>query len=322
MALSSLSNLRVMHEPRGVVRVDLDLPGRTYNVLNSAVFSELDELIGDLERDPAVRLVVFRSGKESGFLAGADLREIRAIETGEEADRFSAHGQRVMDRLERLPVPTVALIHGPCLGGGLELALACRYRLARLDERTQFGAPEVTLGLTPAWGGTQRLPELVGLSAALRMILQGLKLSAHEALDLGLIHAAWPPEQFADAAEQFLSNVLSDPLAVEPFHRRVSGLQAGFNDRMTSEQSKAIVEARQWIAGNADHGGPSSALDEALGAIEQGLRNGREAGLAREREAFVRLLFTPQCRQRLETFFQRGRGPQQVSAGPMQNPAG
>ena len=152
MALPALKNFRVTWDTAGVVTAALDVPGRTYNVFTEQVLAELQSLVAELEHDATVRLVIFRSDKESGFLAGGDLREISAIRSWQTADQIVIAGQKLFDRLSGLPMPTVAVIHGPCLGGGLELALACRYRVARDDESTRLGLPEAKLGLLPALG--------------------------------------------------------------------------------------------------------------------------------------------------------------------------
>src|SRR5205814_621904 len=120
------------------------------------------------------------------FLAGADIQQFADIRTAEEAAALSAAGQQLFDKLELLPVPTLAVVHGPCLGGGLELALACDYRLVVDGPATQLGLPEVELGLLPGWGGTQRLPRVVGLERALQVILGRRRLRAREALRWGL----------------------------------------------------------------------------------------------------------------------------------------
>ena len=203
-----LKNFHVTSDFIGVVSVGIDAADRKFNVLTTEVFDELQTLLAHLEQDPAARLVVFRGAKETGFLAGADLKEINAMPDQACAQRFGVAGQEAFDHLERLEIPTVAVIYGPCLGGGLEFALACRYRVARDDGATQFGVPEVRLGLLPAWGGTQRLPELIGLEAALRMLWIGRKLSPRQALDLGLVDAIWPPENFNVGVEQFIAERL------------------------------------------------------------------------------------------------------------------
>ncbi len=128
---------------------------------------ELDQIVHDLENSEGVNLVVFQSGKESGFLAGADVSAIADIESASHAMRLIEDGQMLFQRIEWLPMPTIAVIHGPCLGGGLELTLACNYRVARDNSSTKIGLPEIKLGLIPGWGGTQRLPRVVGLTNAL-----------------------------------------------------------------------------------------------------------------------------------------------------------
>lgn len=136
----------------GIVTVTLDSPGRPLNVFDESVMGELDRIVTRLERPESPRAVVFRSGKESGFLAGADVRSIRELDSAAAAREVLTRGQQLFDRVERLPMPTVAAIHGPCLGGGLEFALACDYRVARDTSSTQLGLPEIKLGLIPGWG--------------------------------------------------------------------------------------------------------------------------------------------------------------------------
>src|SRR5262249_19167047 len=136
-----------------------------------------------------IRAVVFRSGKESGFLAGADLRVLESLHSADEAEQICAAGQALFDRLVALRVPTIAVINGSCLGGGLEFSLACRYRVVIDDSKTRLGFPEVELGLLPGWGGTQRLPRQIGLSKALPILLTGKKVGATEAFQIGLADA-------------------------------------------------------------------------------------------------------------------------------------
>ena len=203
-----LKNFHVTSDFFGVVTVGIDVANRKFNVLTTEVFDELQTLLAHLEKDSAARLVVFRGAKPTGFLAGADLKEIDAMSDHVSVQRFGVAGQEALDHLERLGIPTVAVVHGPCLGGGLEFALACRYRIARDGGATQFGVPEVRLGLLPAWGGTQRLPELIGLEAALRLLWTGRKILPRQALELGLVDAIWPSDKFEDGVEQFIAERL------------------------------------------------------------------------------------------------------------------
>ena len=204
MDLPELRNFHVTCDGRGVVTAALDVPGRAYNLFTEQVLGELQSLVARLEHDPAARFVIFCSSKESGFLAGGDLREISGLQSLQSAEQIVIIGQKLFDRLEGLSIPTAAVIHGPCLGGGLEFALACRYRIARDDDSTRLGLPEVKLGLLPAWGGTQRLPELVGLEAALPMLLTGRKVSAQQGLKMGLVDAVWPADRWAEGVESSL----------------------------------------------------------------------------------------------------------------------
>ncbi len=167
MELPELRNFQVACDKRGVVTAALDLPGRTYNLFTEQVLAELQTLVAYLERDPAARLVIFRSAKESGFLAGGDLREISALQDCQSADKIVIVGQKLFDRLEGLPMPTVAAIHGPCLGGGLEFALACRYRVARDDDSTRLGLPEITLGPVACLGRHPALARIGGVGGGL-----------------------------------------------------------------------------------------------------------------------------------------------------------
>jgi fatty-acyl-CoA synthase len=287
----NLNTIRVTCDNRGVVTAAFDLPGRSYNVLSSEVFADLQELVTYLENDPVARIVIFRGGKETGFLAGADLREIAAMQTPEDAEQLVVTGQEVFNRLEGLAIPTIAAIHGPCLGGGLEFAMACRYRIARDDDSTRLGLPETRLGLIPAWAGVRRLSELVGLEAALPMLLTGRKVSARQALEMGLVDAVWPAETWDEGVEQFVAARLEGELP-----RRRGGSQSE-PDTLTCLQS-----ARRRLALRGRHG---PALAAILSGIEEGLGGTGEP--AWERTAFPELLFGDFGRRRLARFFRRSR---------------
>ncbi len=146
----------------GIVWLTIDKPGTSANVLSSAVLQDLDQHLAPLAANPP-RAVIVISGKRSGFVAGADIKEFTGIHAEEDGWRLIRGGQQVLDRLEALPCPTVAAVHGFALGGGLELALACRYRIAVGDERLTLGLPEVQLGIHPGFGGTVRSVRLIGV---------------------------------------------------------------------------------------------------------------------------------------------------------------
>src|SRR5262249_20490671 len=161
MAWFRAENLEVDTDGSGVALLKLDVPGRSVNVITPQVLKDFDAALDRVAAQPTLRVLVLRGMKKSGFLAGADVQQFATIRSPAEASALSAAGQQLFDKLELLPIPTLAVIHGPCLGGGLELALACDYRLVVDAPGTQLGLPEVELGLLPAWGGTQRLPQVV-----------------------------------------------------------------------------------------------------------------------------------------------------------------
>jgi 3-hydroxyacyl-CoA dehydrogenase / enoyl-CoA hydratase / 3-hydroxybutyryl-CoA epimerase len=175
----------------GVASLVFDDPGRKVNLLSSPVMERLDALLGDLEagaRAGAVRAVVIRSGKDGSFIAGADVDEIASLRDPAEAGAQAARGQAVFQRLHELKVPTVVAIDGICLGGGTELALACDVRIVSDRPETKIGLPEIKLGIIPGFGGTTRLPRLIGLIAASDLILTGRNVDARRAQKLGLVH--------------------------------------------------------------------------------------------------------------------------------------
>ncbi len=167
--------------------VTLDLKGEPVNKISRAVKADFLATFESLERDQAVQAVAFFSGKPDHFIAGADIEEFVALTTAAEAERLSAEGQALLERVARFSKPIAVGIHGACLGGGLEFALACHYRVASDHPKTQLGLPEVQLGVLPAAGGCQRLPRLIGARAALDMILAGKVERAQKAVRLGLV---------------------------------------------------------------------------------------------------------------------------------------
>ncbi|MCR4347843.1 MAG: 3-hydroxyacyl-CoA dehydrogenase NAD-binding domain-containing protein [Sulfuricaulis sp.] len=196
----------------------LDVQGQSANVLSQEVLNEFDKHLEELETKMLAG-VILCSGKASGFIAGADVREFEKIDDPAQATELAQLGQQVFSRLESLPYPSVAVIHGFCLGGGLELALACTYRIARDDPGTRLGLPEVRLGIHPGFAGTVRLPPLVGDLTALDMMLTGRALSAREARRRGLVDELVPERHLMNAAVAFLKQ--NPPPRKAPWYQRV-----------------------------------------------------------------------------------------------------
>jgi len=182
-----------------------DRAGQTTNTISSEVLRELGRIAEHLASMPPKGLAVL-SAKDNGFAAGADIDEFTRIASAEEAVAFMRLGNEVYDKVAALPFPSVALIHGFCMGGGLELALACRYRVADDGPGTRMALPEVMIGITPGWGGARRMPALIGAAAALDLMLTGRGVDGRRAKKLGLVDAVTPRRHFENAARQILMN--------------------------------------------------------------------------------------------------------------------
>ncbi len=183
----------------GVLLLFIDRAEATVNTLGTAVLAELDLLLERIAIDPPKGLVI-ASGKPAGFIAGADIREFESFALEGRVLDAIQRGQRILDRLARLPCRSVAAIAGHCMGGGTELALACRSRIATDDPRTRIGLPEIKLGIIPGWGGSVRLPRLIGAPKALELMLTGRTLSASAARTVGLVDAVVKPDQLIERA--------------------------------------------------------------------------------------------------------------------------
>jgi len=241
-------------DERGWARITFDQPESKVNILTSALLSELADHLDRLaagegaytaERNgsraarradsgpsvpsdspgtPRVQVLIFDSAKPGCFLAGADINEISDLSSAGQTEEKVALGQEVMNRIEDLPFPTLCIIDGVCLGGGLELALACTYRIVTDDPKTRLGLPEVSLGIIPGFGGTQRLPRLVGPKQALTMILTGKPVDAKTAQRIGLADALYPREFLSEKRAAFLAGVLAPGGSRELLARRPPGV--------------------------------------------------------------------------------------------------
>ena len=209
---------KMERDAEGIVWLTLDKPGTSTNVLGRAVLEELGTLIAPLAADPP-RGVVVRSGKANGFVAGADIKEFTGFSSATEAYGLVRAGQVVLEKLESLPCPTVAAIQGFALGGGLELALACRYRVAVGDERLSLGLPEVQLGIHPGFGGTVRSVRLIGVKAAMELMLTGRPVRADKTLRMGLVDRLVTAADLESAARDIIAK--KPPLHRPPFREQV-----------------------------------------------------------------------------------------------------
>jgi 3-hydroxyacyl-CoA dehydrogenase/enoyl-CoA hydratase/3-hydroxybutyryl-CoA epimerase len=191
-----------------ILKIVFDLPGEKVNKFSTPVMEELEKLLKELMERNDIRGAYLISGKKDIFIAGADIDEINAIKNKDEAYLKAKRGIEIFSMIEKLPFPLVAAIDGACLGGGAEIALFCHFRVASDNKATRIGFPEVNLGILPAWGGTQKLPRLIGLSQALDMILTGRTLDGKRALKIGLVDALFPHQVFDEFVENFIEDML------------------------------------------------------------------------------------------------------------------
>jgi 3-hydroxyacyl-CoA dehydrogenase/enoyl-CoA hydratase/3-hydroxybutyryl-CoA epimerase len=303
MPLFESKSVVVERDTDGTLMLRIDVPDRGVNVLNAQLLADLDAACDRLASERTAPLLMVRSGKPTGFIAGADLHEFLAIGSAAEAEAVSERGQKLFDKLAALPMPTVAAVHGPCLGGGLELALACDYRLVFDRANTQLGLPEVELGLLPGWGGTQRLPRVVGMERALQMILGGRRLDAREALKWGLADVTAAGERELRGQIVHITAVAvkngKRPRTKLPLHTwRQWFLESNrLGRRLLLRGTERLLRKRVWD--------DMPAPWEALEAVRTGVREGVIAGLKREREAAGRLAVSAPCRNLIGLFFRR-----------------
>jgi 3-hydroxyacyl-CoA dehydrogenase/enoyl-CoA hydratase/3-hydroxybutyryl-CoA epimerase len=282
----------------GVAVVSFDLPGEPVNKLNAAVKTELEGLLSRLREDSSTRAVVLISGKADTFIAGADIEEFTAIASQTEAERLSFEGQETVSRLETFQKPIVAAINGACLGGGLEVALACHYRVATDHPKTVLGLPEVQLGLIPGAGGCQRLPRLIGARAALDMILTGKTERASKALRLGLVDEVVPRSILRQVAISAADRLAREGL---PKRQQKAGLAGLILDRTAAGRQVVYRGARKQVLKKT--GGHYPAPLAALEAVQVGLEQGITAGLAEEHRAFGELAVGDVSRKLVQIFF-------------------
>ena len=203
---TTYQNWKLAVDTDHILHLTIDRANTPVNSMSAEVFDELSDIIDKINQDPSLVGVIISSAKSSGFIAGADIEQFTQLKTKEQAFDLIRKGQLILNKLEAVKVPTVAMIKGFCLGGGLELVLACRYRVAEDGPKTVLGAPEVKLGIHPGWGGTVRLPQLIGILPAMDLNLSGRTVNARAAGKMGLVDAAVPDRELLRAARSYVLN--------------------------------------------------------------------------------------------------------------------
>lgn len=291
--------IRLEIEKDGVAWLVIDGPGKL-NILSSDLLFRLNEVLNDVEREAAngrIRVLVIRSGKEGSFIAGADVNEIAAVTNVADGASKAELGQRLFSRIAALSVPTLAAIDGICLGGATELVLACTHRIASDRPETRIGLPEVQLGILPGFGGTTRLPRLIGLRAALDIILTGKPVNARKAERIGLIDERVPaPILYRRGAEY--ARLLADGRAPE---RKKPGIAARLLDATPVGQRMALRQARKMVMKQT--AGHYPAPLKILDILPRMLSASIDEALAIEARALGELIATPVSKNLIHVFW-------------------
>src|SRR6266850_1346327 len=274
MSVTATASMIQREIDHGICLLTFDRPESGANIFDAATLSDLDQQLDFIEEEDSLEGVVILSAKKSIFIAGADLKTLlRQAQTGEMRS-FIAEGQRIFNRLAALNIPTCAAIHGACAGGGYEVTLACDWRVASDDPATRIGLPETTLGLIPAWGGSTRLPRLIGEDNAAEVILKGKLYSASEALKMGLIDEVAAREKLLEAARRLIDKGKRPPT------------------KLSQPKGKTPVPSD-----------PRSARARALGVITTGGANPIDESLKLELDAIVDLGKTESTQNLIRNFF-------------------
>jgi 3-hydroxyacyl-CoA dehydrogenase/enoyl-CoA hydratase/carnithine racemase len=272
-----------------VAVVTLDHPDKKVNTLSPQLLREFEEKAAPLLEDDGVRAIVVASAKPDSFIAGADLEVLEGLDA-DEISAMSRGGNELLERIARSPKPVVAAVHGAALGGGLEVALACHYILASRHPATVLGQPEVQLGLLPAGGGTQRLVERMGLTAALPMLLTGKRVRARRARRKGIVDAVTTPGGIVETAARAALALADGRLARKAPKKALIDRLA----RLAPIRGMVLRAARKRVRRQTR--GLYPAPPAILDCVETGLKRGRAAGLARESSYFGSLATGPESR--------------------------
>ncbi|HEY3257912.1 MAG TPA: 3-hydroxyacyl-CoA dehydrogenase NAD-binding domain-containing protein, partial [Gemmatimonadaceae bacterium] len=282
----------------GVAVITIDLPNETVNKLNRAVKDEFVALFDRLEHDLNVHAAVLLSGKKDSWIAGADIDEFLELRSAADAERMSHGGQLLLDSVERMRTPLICAIHGACLGGALELALASAYRIATDHPKTVLALPEVQLGLIPGAGGTQRLPRLIGVRAALDMVLTGKNVRAKKAYQTGLVDELVHPAILRDIALERARDIAE---GTRKHQRHRTGVTGFLLDENPAGRRIVLKKAREETL-KKTHGHYPAPL-AAIDAIAAGYSGGPSHGFREESRLFGKMAASDVSKQLIYLFF-------------------
>ena len=280
-------------DKNGIANLVFDLPKEKVNKLSAIVLTDFEKKLDEITKNESVKILVISSNKSGNFIAGADINEIKSISSEKDAYNKVSQGQNIITKLSNLKIPTIAIISGSCLGGGLELALACDYRLATTNSKAILGLPEVNLGIIPGFGGTQRLPRIVGLQQSLSMILSGKSINAKKSLKIGLVNAIINESFLKPQIDEFIEKVLSSKIKVKSKKPVLEKIPFG----------KSLIINFAFNNLSTKTNGKYPAPHYALEVIRRTYGKDINKGLKIEIEAFCELAVGEVCKNMIELFF-------------------
>lgn len=281
--------------------VTFDLKNEKVNRFNTQVMEELDKLLDQLAQNTELECLLFMSGKKGIFIAGADINEIKDITDPQKGYDVARAGQSVFNKIDKLPFPTVAVIDGACMGGGTELSLACKYRLATDNPKTKIAFPEVNLGILPGWGGCTRLPKLIGLQRSLDIILTGKNLIAKRAQRSGVVDKVIPKEQVKDAALKFAKDIIAGKNVLARSRRKQKGLMPAVLEKNPLGRALVFKQAKKMVL-KKTHGHYPAPI-RALNVIRKGYGKSLKKGLEAEANALGDLIVTSISKNLIKIYY-------------------
>ncbi len=291
-------SLNYHKQANGVGILTFDQQGERVNTLSSATMTELSTHLSVLEKDTDLKVLVIKSAKPGIFIVGADITEFKSIKTEEESRRVVEKGQGVFMRIQNLPFPTITAIQGVCLGGGLELALSCDFRIVSDSERVMLGLPEVNLGIIPGWGGTQRLPRLIGFRKGLEFILSGKPVPGQKAAKLGLADICVSDAFFDSRLNEFIGRVVKED---ECIRLKARQKRRSFIDATSLGRLLIAMLAKKTVMKKTRGAYPAPLA--AIKAVRSGFSRRIEDGLEKEALCFTPLPLTDVSRHLVRLFF-------------------
>jgi enoyl-CoA hydratase/carnithine racemase len=298
---SATPSLRFQELPYRFAVLTIDQPGRKVNVLSRAFWGELEQMLTALATRTDLNGLVLQSGKPGTFVAGADLKELADADPADPGPTRSLleHGLQVLDLLETLPYPTAAIIDGPALGGGLELAMACDFRLLGTSGKAELGLPEVKLGLIPGWGGTQRLPRLAGTHNALTRILSGESWTADSPIPRALVEQVAPSDQLGETALALVDAAKGYGSWKTVRQRKAGPVPADLEEPAWTDAAQTAFE--QMVDGKDAKYRPAARA--AFEAVTRGRGLSLKEAVPLETEAFLKLAGGPENKALIAEFF-------------------